>query len=88
MTTKLTPVQREELRQHGNQPVPVVEPATNAVYFLVAGEVYERLRRVLDADAMDVRETYAAQSDAAGQSGWDDPEMDVYDSYDSHRPQP
>jgi hypothetical protein len=88
MATKLTNEQRDDLQQHGNQPVPVVDPETNAVYFLVARDVFERFRAIFDDEPFDVRETYAAQSAAAGQAGWDDPEMDVYDHYDSRKPQP
>ena len=35
-----------------------------------------------------VRETSAGQSAAAGQSGWDDPEMDAYNDHDAHKTQP
>lgn len=87
MTTKLTPEQRDELNQHGNRPVPVIDPVTNAVYFLVAGDLFERFKGLLDAEQIDVEETYAAQSLVAGQSGWDDPEMDIYNDYDSQKSQ-
>ena len=35
--------------------------------------------------AFDISETYDAQSSVAGSSGWDDVEIDVYDSYDAHK---
>lgn len=88
MPTNLTPEQRDALQQHGNRPVPVLDPVTNAVYFLVADDLFERLKFVLDAEPLDVSETYPAQSAAAGRAGWDDPEMDVYDDYDAHKPRP
>jgi hypothetical protein len=39
-------------------------------------------------DGFDVTDAYAAQSAAAGAAGWDDADMDAYDDYDAHRPQP
>lgn len=77
--------QRDELARHGNKPVQVIDPVTQSVYFLVAGETYERIRSLIDADSFDAADAYAAQSAAAGAAGWDDPEMDEYDDYDAHR---
>jgi len=88
MAAKLTTEQRDDLQQHGNKPVPVVDPDTNAVYFLIAGELFERLKPLFDDEPFDVRETYAAQSEVAGAAGWNDPAMDVYNDYDAHKPQP
>ena len=87
MASKLTVEQRLDLQQHGNKPVPVVDPETQAVYFLVSSDLFERLRGVIGNDELDVRATCAAQSAVAGQAGWDDPEMDVYDDYDTHKRQ-
>ena len=87
MASKLTVEQRLDLQQHGNKPVPVVDPETQAVYFLVSSDLFERLRGVIGNDELDVRATYAAQSAVAGQAGWDDPEMDVYNDYDTHKRQ-
>ena len=86
MASQLTTEQRIDLQQHGNKPVQVVDPVTNAVYFLVAGDVFERFRALFDDEPFDVRETYAAQSAVAGKAGWDDPEMAVYDDYDANKP--
>lgn len=88
MTTKLTIEQRNDIQQHGNKPVSVVDPETNAVYFLISSDLFHRLRPLFDDEPFDIRETYAAQSEVAGKCGWDDPEMDVYDDYDSNKPQP
>lgn len=88
MTTKLTTEQRDDLRQHGNRPVPVIDPITNAVYFLVSSDIFERVREMVGDDTVDVREAYAALSAVAGKSGWDDPDMDAYDNYDAHKPRP
>lgn len=87
MATNLTQQQRDDLRDHGNQPVPVIDPETKAVYFLVAGEVFERLKGLLTDEAMSPEDAYAAQSAVAGAAGWDDPAMDVYDRYDENKSQ-
>lgn len=86
--TKLTTEQVCDIQQHGNKPLPVVDPATNALYFLISSELFERLQPLLDEGPFDVTYTYAAQSEVAGRSGWDDPEMDIYDDYDAHKPTP
>lgn len=87
MATQLTLQQHAELEQHGDKPMPVLDPVDQKVYFLVAGDVFEKLKALFNDESFDIRETYAEQSSVAGQSGWDDPEMDVYDNYDSHRQQ-
>ena len=87
MPTTLTNEQRNDLQQHGNQPVQVVDPVTNAVYFIVAGDVFERFKAVFNDEPFDIRETYSAQN-AALAKVWDDPALDVYNDYDLHKPQP
>ena len=87
MPSQLTVEQRNDLRQHDNKPVQVVDPVTNAIYFLVAGDIFERFRALFDDEPFDIRETYAIQSAAASRTGWDDPEMAVYDNYEAHKPQ-
>ncbi len=63
----------------------VIDPVDQKVYFLVAGDLFERFRALFNDEDFDIRETCAAQSEVAGKAGWDDPEMDVYDDYDSAR---
>jgi hypothetical protein len=86
MATILSKEQQYELEQRGGKPIEVVHPDTQKVYVLIDGEMYNRLRALLDDEPFDLRETYAAQSAAAGAAGWDDPEMDVYDDYNSDKP--
>lgn len=80
MATTLTPEQRIDLQQHGNKPVPVIDPESNAVYFLVAGETFERLKFLLDEEPFDPRDSYAAQESALSEI-WNDPALDVYNNY-------
>ena len=86
MATQLTPQQHADLEQHGDKPMQILDPIDQKVYFLVAGEVFEKLKALFNDEAFDIRETYVEQSAVAGRSGWDDPEMDLYDNYDAHRP--
>ena len=87
MAALLTDELHADLERHGGKPMPVVDPIDQKVYFLVAGDLFERFRALFDDEPFDISETYAAQSAVARQAGWDDPEMDVYDNYDAHRPQ-
>lgn len=88
MSPKLTAEMREALLQQPGQPVTVEDDQTHLRYVLLPLNVYERVRSIFADDSLDVTDTYAAQSAAAGEAGWDDPEMDVYDQYDVHRKTP
>jgi hypothetical protein len=81
MTTQLTPEQRLDLLNHGDKPVPVIDPETNAVYFLVSGPLFERLRSLLYIEPFDVAEAYAAKDSALAKI-WNDPTLDVYNDFD------
>ena len=86
MTVELSKELREELAQHGDRPMRLVNPDTQQVYVLLEAEVFERVKALLSDDGFDVRDTYAAQ-DAALAKVWDDPELDAYADYDRHRAQ-
>ncbi len=85
MATQLTHEQHAILEQHGDKPMPFVDPVDQKVYFLVAGDLFERFRALFNDDDFDIRETYAAQ-DAALAKVWDDPALDVYNDYDANKP--
>lgn len=85
MLPKLTNEMRVALSQRGGEPLTVEDEQTHKRYVLMPLEVYERVRAAFDDSAFDVVETYPAQGQAAGATGWDDPEMDAYDDYDRHR---
>ena len=84
MTANLTIEQHAELEQHGNQPMPILDPVNQKTYFLVPGELFERLRALLTNEPFDIRETYAAQ-EAAFSEIWDDPALDVYNDFDDSK---
>lgn len=85
MTPKLTDEMRQALQATSGRPVTVKDEQTRMEYVLMPLAIYRRLAALFGDDRFDVTDTYAAQSAAAGASGWDDPEMDVYDDYDAHR---
>jgi hypothetical protein len=80
MSLALTPEQSTELAQQGDRPVPVVDPATQKVYFVISGDLFDRLRPLFDETPFDIRDTYAAQS-AALAKVWDDPALDAYNEF-------
>lgn len=83
---ELSPEQQHEVARRGNKPVQAVDPLTRKVYYIVAGDLYQRLGGLLGDDEFDVRDTYGAQ-EAALAEVWDDPELDLYNDYDAHQPQ-
>jgi hypothetical protein len=86
MSPELSPELRQAVHQlQGNQPLRVVDPETNTVYVLMRAEIFDQVRAVLREDEAELADTYAAQSEAALQAGWDAPEMDDYDHYDENR---
>jgi hypothetical protein len=87
MIAELSKELREELAQHGERPIRLVNPDNQRVYVLLEADVFERVKALLSDDAFDVCDTYAAQ-DAALAKVWDDTELDAYADYDRHRAQP
>jgi hypothetical protein len=85
MTLKLTDEMRSALGQSPGATLRIEDEQTHVQYVLLPLATYERVMSLFTDESLDVRDTYAAQSAAAGSAGWDDPEMDVYDDYDAHR---
>jgi hypothetical protein len=85
MVTQLSDEQRSALEQGAGAPVYVDDPVGHARYVLIPAAAYEKMRLLLGAENIDISETYAAQERALGIAGWDDPAMDAYNDYDSHR---
>jgi|AP95_1055475.scaffolds.fasta_scaffold124973_2 hypothetical protein len=82
MPVELSPELSRELEGVGGKPLQVVDPLTQKVYVIVAGDLFDRLRALFDEDEFDIRETYGAQQ-AALANVWDDPELDAYNDYGS-----
>jgi hypothetical protein len=67
-----------ELQHQGGQPLQVVDPATNKVYVIIAGDLFNRMRPLIGDDVFDIQETYPAQ-EAALAHVWSDPALDAYE---------
>jgi hypothetical protein len=76
--TVLTPEQFQEIRQAGEEPVRLADPATHTEYVILKAEVYDRICAL----AEDVRSAYPLAMKVFGQDGWDDPRMDEYNVLD------
>ena len=86
MATVLSEQERQALRSAAGQPVQVVDPDTQRVYYLISGEQYETVRALLAENEADPREMYPLITKTAGEAGWNEPIMDDYDRYDELRP--
>lgn len=86
MATILSEQERQALQHSAGQPVQVVDPQTQRVYYLISGEQFERIRALLVEEEFDPREMYPLIAKTAGEAGWNDPAMDDYDRYDELRP--
>jgi hypothetical protein len=86
MSVSLSLEQRQALADHPGEPVELFDEVSHARYVLVPAEHFERIKALLTNEEFDVRESYVAQSDALAAAGWDDPELDAYNDYDTHRP--
>jgi hypothetical protein len=90
----LTPEQRNEIVNAGEQPIRFEDPETHARHVIMRAEVYERMRAVVegktdsssyDDSEFDPKDDYPA-IDLVFREGWDDPRMAKYDHYEKHRP--
>ena len=77
---------QDMVEQSGDTPVRVVDPRTQRVYVIIADEQFDRLRSLIDLEPLSLDQQRVALRDAGQRAGWDDPEMDAYDHYDSHQP--
>ena len=78
MTTLNAELQVAVREAHG-EPVHVEDPQTNTRYVLVREEVYDRVKALLEDDPPTITEQKAYLSHMVKITGWDDPEMDIYD---------
>ncbi len=76
---------RKALADHPGELVELVDEATSARFVLLPAEQFDRIKALLTTDEFDVSETYAAQSVALAAAGWDDPDLDIYNDYTTHR---
>jgi hypothetical protein len=81
MPVELTSEQHEAIQSEG-VPMQMVDPRSGSVYVLVKSVTFERVKSLLSDDLSD---TYRAQIESAMRAGWDDPLLDQYNDYDSHK---
>ena len=74
---ELSEQQQQEL---GAEPPRAIDPATGTTYVLVREDLYERMRDLLVPDKLTREEQQALLRAAGKRAGWDDPEMDIYDT--------
>lgn len=80
MTVKLPDELKTFVAAHPGELLELVDEQTRSAYVLVPAGQFQRLKAALDEDLAD---TYAAQVESAMRAGWDSPEMEEYDNYDS-----
>ncbi|MDA1018459.1 MAG: hypothetical protein O3A00_28885 [Planctomycetota bacterium] len=85
MTLKLTNEIRQALHASPGQPVTIEDEQSNEKYVLLPMGTYQRFYNIFRDETFDVADTYSAQNAVAASSGWDDPEMEIYNDYDAHR---
>ena len=81
---ELTLEQRKAVATDAESPPRVVDPSTHTKYVLVPEEVYDRVRRLFEADEHNqfVHEMTPHVMELFGRDGWEDPAMDVYNELD------
>jgi hypothetical protein len=84
VTSKLPDELRTAVATHPGEVLELVDEKTKIAYVLVSAEEFQRLKMAAEDE---LAETYAAQIESAMQAGWDDPRMDDYNDYDTHRRQ-
>jgi hypothetical protein len=85
VTSKLPDELRFAVATHPGEVLQLVDEQTKIAYVLVSAEEFQRLKMAAEDELAD---TYAAQIESAMEAGWNDPRMDEYNDYDTHRGQP
>ena len=80
---ELTEQQRQELNA---DPPRVIDPYTKKTYVLVSEEAYEHMQALLAPERLTRTEQQALLRAAGLRAGWDDPEMEIYDSEEKNLP--
>jgi hypothetical protein len=88
MIPQMSEDQQKALDAQPDTPLRIVDPRTNTTYVLLPLDQYEKIKSLFEDDAMSDAEKRLQLAESGRRAGWDDPEMDVYDNYDAHRPQP
>jgi hypothetical protein len=72
---------QQALDARPDEPIRLIDPRTREVYVLLRADAYERLKGALyDDSEIDIRDAYPLMDEVAGKQGWNDPEMDSYNT--------
>ncbi|MBW3543688.1 MAG: hypothetical protein KY476_25840 [Planctomycetes bacterium] len=82
---KLSPEQREAIRQHPGMPIYVVDPDTGAKYALVHAATFQKVQALFADGDFDPEEFLPLVHEALA-GDIDAPGMELYDEYETHRP--
>ncbi|HWG43617.1 MAG TPA: hypothetical protein VN688_12590 [Gemmataceae bacterium] len=78
--------QQQQAVDGGTEPQ-FIDPRTRKTYVLIAAEVYERLRRLLDEDeGLDMRQVAALVERAMREEDADDPALEFYQQKYGRKP--
>jgi hypothetical protein len=80
----ITPELKKVIDESDEDRVELTDPQTNSSYVLLKSEVYERMRAL--CEELEVREFYPMINELAGNEGWNDPAMEIYNEYQPPSP--
>ena len=74
---------QQAVRDSQGGPIRLTNPVTHAEYVLLPAEMYDQIHGLLSGDSsLTPDERRAVLIQAGLRAGWDDPEMDVYNTLD------
>ena len=74
---------QDAVRSCEDQPIRLIDSATNSEYVLVPAHLFDQVRELLYGHSTLTKDDKRALMLQAGlRAGWDDPEMDVYNDLD------
>ena len=85
MIPQLTDEMRQALSEHPEQPLVVLDAATQKSYVLVPVGVYQKVQALLFDAGEPNPDEFMPLAHEAFQKDWDAPGMELYDDYDRHR---
>ena len=80
MTLPLTPELRQALTEHPDQPVHVVDDATQKAYVLLPAAAFQKIKALLYDDSEPNPDEFLPLAHEAFQDAWDAPGMEAYDN--------
>jgi hypothetical protein len=85
MPLALTSEQSQSLHASQGDPVPVIDQASQKLYFIISAEQLAAVRGIMEDGDFAPQELYPLIAKTAATAGWKSSEMDEYDNYDEHQ---